>query len=174
MWTPIFLFSPNTNGSGIWLATSWNGNTVDTQQIENLHNFCQWFLFLIDKKLTWGNSWGPLRERKITYCIMMESDGGPREAVWFVLPVGSLCAWSLSCIQLFVTLLDGSSPGLSVRGIFQARMLEWVTVSSSRASSWPWDRTLIPCVSYIAGGFFCCWSVGGALWLAWHIFNTAR
>ena len=68
-------FFPNTNGSEIWLSTSWDGSMVDTQQIENLHNFCQWLLLLIDKKLTWGNSWGPLRERKIMYCIMMGEIG---------------------------------------------------------------------------------------------------
>ena len=31
--------------------------------------------------------------------------------------------------------MDCSPPGSSVRGIFQARMLEWVAISSSRASS---------------------------------------
>ena len=34
-----------------------------------------------------------------------------------------------------------------VHGIIQARMLEWVTVSSSRGSSWPRDWT---CVSYVS------------------------
>ena len=36
-------------------------------------------------------------------------------------------------------------------GIFQARILEWVAVPSSRGSSQPRDRTQ---VSHIAGGFF--------------------
>ena len=36
-------------------------------------------------------------------------------------------------------------------GILQARILEWVAMSSSRGSSPPRDRTQ---VSYIAGGFF--------------------
>ena len=32
-------------------------------------------------------------------------------------------------------LMDGSPPGFSVHGIFQARILEWVAISSSRRSS---------------------------------------
>ena len=43
----------------------------------------------------------------------------------------------------------GCSPsGSSVQGILQARVLEWVAISSSRGSSQPRDRT---CVSRIAG-----------------------
>ena len=41
--------------------------------------------------------------------------------------------------------LDCSSPGSSVRGILQARILEWVAVSFSRGSSWPRDRTCVSC-----------------------------
>ena len=37
----------------------------------------------------------------------------------------------------------------SVQGIFQARVLEWVAISSSRGSSQPRDRTHISCVSCI-------------------------
>ena len=51
-----------------------------------------------------------------------------------------------------VLVLSRCSPlGSSVRGIFQARILEWVAISSSRGSSPPRDQTH---VSYIAGGFF--------------------
>ena len=49
---------------------------------------------------------------------------------------------SMNCILL----------GSSVHGIFQAGILEWVAISSSRGSSHPRDRTHnIPC---IAGRFF--------------------
>ena len=37
--------------------------------------------------------------------------------------------------------MDCSPPGSSVDRIFQARILEWVAISSSRGSSWPRDRT---------------------------------
>ena len=33
--------------------------------------------------------------------------------------------------------MDFSLPGSSVHGIFQARMLEWIALPSSRGSSWP-------------------------------------
>ena len=37
--------------------------------------------------------------------------------------------------------MDCSPPGSSVHGILQARILEWVAISSSRGSSPPSDRT---------------------------------
>ena len=43
--------------------------------------------------------------------------------------------------------MDYSLPGSSVHGISQARILEWVAISFSRASSWPRDRTLVSCTS---------------------------
>ena len=54
----------------------------------------------------------------------------------------------------FCILLDRSPPGSSVHGIFQARILEWVAISSSRGSSPPRDQTQVSCVSCIAGRFF--------------------
>ena len=42
--------------------------------------------------------------------------------------------------------MDCSPPGSSVRRIFQARLLEWVAISSSRRSSRPRDRTHISCI----------------------------
>ena len=47
--------------------------------------------------------------------------------------------------------MDCSPPGSSVHGILQARILEWVAMSSSRGSSHARDRTQVSC---IAGGFF--------------------
>ena len=47
--------------------------------------------------------------------------------------------------------MDYSPPGLSVHGIFQARILERVAIPFSRGYSWPWNRT---CVSCLAGPFF--------------------
>ena len=39
--------------------------------------------------------------------------------------------------------VDCSPPGVSVHGIFQARILEWVAISFARGSFWPRDQ---PCV----------------------------
>ena len=51
-------------------------------------------------------------------------------------------------------LVDCSPPGSSAHGIFQARILEWVAISSSRGSSWPRDWTQISCVSCLAIPWF--------------------
>ena len=58
-----------------------------------------------------------------------------------------------SCLTLG-DLMDHSLPGSSVHGIFQARILEWVAMPSSRGSSRPRDRTCVSCDSCTAGGFF--------------------
>ena len=55
--------------------------------------------------------------------------------------------WRWSHVQLCDN-MDCSSPGLSVHGVSQARILEWVAISFSRGSSPPRDQTQ---VSLIAG-----------------------
>ena len=48
--------------------------------------------------------------------------------------------------QLCLTLcdpMDCSPPGISIHGIFQARLLEWVAISFSRGSSQPRDQTQV-------------------------------
>ena len=45
--------------------------------------------------------------------------------------------------------MDCSLPDSSVRGIFQARVLEWVPISFSRGSSRPKDRIRASCISCI-------------------------
>ena len=58
-----------------------------------------------------------------------------------------------SCLTLCET-VDHSPPGSSVHGVLQARMLEWVGMTSSRGSSWPRDGTRISCDSCTADRFF--------------------
>ena len=50
--------------------------------------------------------------------------------------------------------LDSSPPGSSVYGNLQARLLEWIAISSSRASSRPRDRTRVSWSLALAGRFF--------------------
>ena len=53
--------------------------------------------------------------------------------------------------QLYLILcnpVDRSPPGFSVHGIFQARILVCVAISSSRESSLPRDLTCLSYVSY--------------------------
>ena len=54
----------------------------------------------------------------------------------------------------FATLWTCRPPGSPVHGILQARILEWVAISSSRGSSQPSDQNHISCSSCIAGRFF--------------------
>ena len=65
-----------------------------------------------------------------------------------------LCAQLLQSYPTVCDSVDHSLPGSSVHGIFQARILEWVAISSSRGFSWPWDQIQVFCVSCIADRFF--------------------
>ena len=62
--------------------------------------------------------------------------------------------YACMCAQSCPTLcdpMDCSPPGSSFHGIFQARVLEWAAISSSRGTSQPWYQTHFSC---IAGRFF--------------------
>ena len=56
-----------------------------------------------------------------------------------------MCVRAPSCLTV-CNPMDCSLPGSSVHGMFQARILVWVAISSSRGSSQPRDQTW---VSYI-------------------------
>ena len=53
---------------------------------------------------------------------------------------------SVSCSESCLTLCP-DPPGSSVCGILQARILEWVAIPFSRASSQPRDRTQVACIA---------------------------
>ena len=78
-----------------------------------------------------------------------------RKAIWFQILSLFILKWlNLFCVhnkllQLCLTLcdlMDCSLPGSSVHGILQARILEWIVMPSSRATSWPRNRTSISCI----------------------------
>ena len=67
------------------------------------------------------------------------------------------------CAQPTPTLsnpMDSSPPGSSVHGIFQARILDWVAISSSRGSSWPRDRPCVSCIFCIGREILYHWEAG--------------
>ena len=64
---------------------------------------------------------------------------------------GRVCAQSCPALCIPV---DCSPPVCSVRGILQARILEWVAVSSSRVSSRPQGSNLTLASPPLVGGFF--------------------
>ena len=60
-----------------------------------------------------------------------------------------MCACMISHVWLFVNPWTVCGPpGSSVHGIFQARILKWITVSYSRGSSWPRDWTDVLCLRF--------------------------
>ena len=61
---------------------------------------------------------------------------------------GGVCLVAQSCLTLCDP-MGCSPPGSSVHGIFQARILERVAISSSRGSSRPRDQTHISCTSRV-------------------------
>ena len=70
--------------------------------------------------------------------------------IWWIMNV--LIAYS--CLTLW-TIAHQTPP---VRGILQARILEWVAIPFSRGSSWPRDQTQ---VSHTGGKFFTIWVPDG-------------
>ena len=70
-----------------------------------------------------------------------------------------MCAKSLQLCPNLCDPMHCSPPGCVVHGVLQERMLEWVTMPSSRASSQPRDQTHVSCIE---GWFF----TPGATWEA--------
>ena len=66
---------------------------------------------------------------------------------------GVVCSVAQSCLTLCDP-MDYSLTGSSVHGIFQARILQRVGISSSRGSLWPRDRTRVSCVFLTESRFF--------------------
>ena len=101
-------------------------------------------------------------------CAILPRPGGPAVSQfpspwWVVLQKGLITNRSLvqprlvTCCVWWVTQscptlcnpMDYNLPCSSVHGIFQARILEWVAISSPRGSSRPRDPTHVPCISCI-------------------------
>ena len=76
-------------------------------------------------------------------------------------PIISVCSVTQSCPMLCDP-RGCSLPGSFVHGIFQARTLGWLAISSSRGSSWPNYWTCVSCVSCIGRQILYCLSYLGA------------
>ena len=81
----------------------------------------------------------------------------------FYLPPPCVHAKSLQSCPTLCDLVDCSPPGSSVHGILQARILEWVAISSSRGSSWRRDWTHVSYVSCIGRWVLYHWATEEAL-----------
>ena len=70
--------------------------------------------------------------------------------MWKLLIGISGCAHSVTQLcPILCDSMDCSSPDSSVHGVFQARILEWMAISSSRGSSRPRNQIHVFCVSWI-------------------------
>ena len=109
-------------------------------------------------------SWGAIPESlkhcimsvKHTYCPLSKTSEtgmlGSSDYISLTSPLNTcvcVCMHAQSCPTL-CELIDCSLPGFSVHGIIPARILEWVTISSSGGSSQPRDQTCSsPCVLWL-------------------------
>ena len=90
------------------------------------------------KSFTLHNGKGSLRLGSL--CLPIRTKEVNYPFLWHV--------WVWMCAKSCLTLcnpMDYSPPGSSVHAISQARILEWVSISYSRGSSWSRDRTHISC-----------------------------
>ena len=112
----------------------------------------------------WGGGGGIVGECIIQYlAISQASTHWIPTALLCPLKLGQkrLCMPVCSVAQLCSTLwdpVDCSPPGFFVHGIFPARILEWVAISSSRESSQPRDWTQVSCVSRTGRQIFHHWA----------------
>ena len=75
-----------------------------------------------------------------------------------------MCVQWISCVPLCKP-MDCSPSGLSVHRISQARILEWVAISSSKGFSWPRDWT---CNSFNGRQMLYHWATWEALSRKWY------
>ena len=97
-----------------------------------------------------------------------------RTSKWHLLPVSNVttshplhigcCLVTGSCPTLCDP-MDYSPPDSYIHGIFKARLLKWVDISSSRGSSRHRDQTHISCLR---------WDTGKAVPAALHFLSTSR
>ena len=92
-------------------------------------------------KIPWRRKWQP------TPVFLPGESHGQRSLAGYSL----CCAYSLSCVQLFLTSWAVAHQAPLSMGILQSKILEWLAMPSSRKSSQFRDRTQ---VSRIADGIF--------------------
>ena len=96
-----------------------------------------------------------IRPRNIWRFVIFHCHNWPQsdfhKLLFSFLFVSAKWKWSRSVVSNSLRPMDCSPPSSSVHRILQARILEWVSISFSRGSSQPRDRTQ---VSHIAGRCF--------------------
>ena len=98
-----------------------------------------------------GQSVSASRQGRPVSCCPTQSAPRPGRPSFEALAPDMCCHWL--CLTL-CNPVDFSSPGSSVHGILQARILEWVAMPSPRESSQSRDQTRI---SYFSKQLLYCW-----------------
>ena len=114
-----------------------SGIICKCQQIRNDSNIYHsrmddtlWYILIIETIQQW-NKWSIASLKNMAKFPRQKwwTKDIKHKYLWYV------CVCAISCVQLFVNPLDCTLPASSVHGIFQAKILEWVAISSSRGSS---------------------------------------
>ena len=150
VWQPTPVFSPgkipSTEESGSlqsvvsqWVGHDWNNSEAATASLFYIN------LNWIQRKLLGSKTHIYYKKRKLLYRPDLL-----KLFCWCDPLVSSV--QSLSRVWHFANPMN--LPGSSANGIAQARILEWVAISFSKGSSWPRDRTHVPCGSCIGRQIF--------------------
>ena len=139
-----------------------NGNPLQDSCLENSMDRGAWWATLhgVAKSQTQLSDWTELNWRFLIslfrLLIYLSSHQKKLEFAFIILSGFPLCmhAKSFQSCPALCNTMDCSPAGSSVHGIFQARILEWVAMPSSRGSSWARDWIRISGFSCLAGGFF--------------------
>ena len=97
---------------------------------------------------------GPAHCGGVGLCLYVNVHGYCEYMHVYICMCACICVWTCVCeyAQSCPTLynpINCSPPGSSIRGILQARILEWIALSSSRGSSRPRDQNFVSYVSCI-------------------------
>ena len=84
------------------------------------------YSYFADEKIGGPEHW-QIQGHVASMCIWQSWSTWPCGTLW----IGGGCSVTQSCLTLCDS-MDCSTPGSSVHGILQARILEWVAISSSR------------------------------------------
>ena len=95
---------------------------------------CKWYLIFTDITEWWWTRVDLRRATQQIRCIPCFIYDSTLRLIWKWV-TSLLCAQTLSHVRLSATPWKVSQPGSSVHGIAQAKILEWVAISSSKGSS---------------------------------------
>ena len=114
----------------------------------HIHN---WVLVLFYTKNTMvvARGWEEWKNKGISVCVKLEYMFSMCKVRVMLDECVCMCVKLLQSHLTLCDPMDCSPPDLSVHGILQARILDWIAMPSSRGSSWSRDQTQVSNVSCI-------------------------